>query len=67
MEIILEYSEEQGAFHNNDGDQEHDNGYRPLGECTQDESSDFITFIRKNYFNMKLRFDHVKELFDEFI
>ena len=64
MNIILEYSEEQGAFHNNTGETgENTNGYKTLGEVSEDASFKFVNYIR-GFGVDKPKFDLVKEVFD---
>ena len=67
MNIILEYSEEQGAFHNNRGDTgENTNGYKTLGEVSEEYSFGFVQYIRRYYIHKKITFDEMKELFDRY-
>ena len=67
MNIILEYSEEQGAFHNNDkiviG---HSFGWKPLGEISEEESFGFVQYIRRYFIHKNINFEEMKELFDNY-
>lgn len=64
MNIILEYSEEQGAFNNNRGEVgESTNGYKTLGEISENDSFRFVEYIR-GFGVDKPKFDLVKEVFD---
>lgn len=67
MKIILEYSEEQQAFHNNTGDTgENTNGYKTLGEVTEDYSFGFVQYVRRYFVHKRLSFCEVKELFNNY-
>jgi hypothetical protein len=62
--ITLEYSEEQGAFHNNRGEtEENTNGYKTLGKVSENDSFRFVEYIR-GFGVDKPKFDLVKEVFD---
>ena len=68
MKIILEYSEEQQAFHNNTVETgENTNGYKTLGEISEEWSFGFVQYVRRYFVHKILTFDDVKELFDNYI
>lgn len=65
MNIILEYSEEQQAFHNNTGETgENTNGYKTLGEVSEEDSFKFVQYVRNNFGASPITYDEIKELFD---
>lgn len=65
MNVILEYSEEQQAFHNNTGEtEENTNGYKTLGEISEKDSFKFAQYVRNNCGANPITYDEIKELFD---
>jgi hypothetical protein len=64
MRLILEYSEEQGAFHNNRHDREQNtNGYETVGFIGEVNSYKFVDYFRKEYGYDKHSIDFVIEKF----
>jgi hypothetical protein len=67
MRLILEYSEEQGVFHNNRHDSEQNtNGYETVGFIAEDNSYKFVDYFRKEYGYDKHSIDFVIEKFMDF-
>lgn len=65
MKVILEYSEEQQAFHNNRGETgENTNGYKTLGEVSEEDSFKIVQYVRNNCVANPSTYDEIKELFD---
>lgn len=66
MKVILEYSEQQQAFHNNTGEKgENTNGYKTLGQVSEDDSYIFVKYVRNNAFGANpTTYNEIKELFD---
>lgn len=63
---MLEYSEEQQAFHNNTGDrQENTNGYKTLGKVSFGDSFKFVEYVRGFEIKSKISYNEIKELFDD--
>lgn len=65
MNVTLEYSEEQQAFHNNRGEtEENTNGYKTLGIISEDDSYKFVKYITNNWGVNPTTYNEIKELFD---
>jgi hypothetical protein len=63
--MVLEFSEEQQAFHLNTGDyEENSNSYKTLGVVSEDNL--FTTYFRRGYPGTDYTFDFVKKEFDIF-
>jgi hypothetical protein len=63
--MVLEFSEEQQAFHLNIGDyEENSNSYKTLGVVSEDNR--FTTYFRRSYPGTDYTFEFVKKEFDIF-
>lgn len=68
MNVILEFSEQQGTFHNNRGETEENTfGYKTLGETSEEYAYGFVQYMRRYFVHKQLTFLEVKELFDKYL